>query len=69
MRSSTRMKGVLVMNNDTLMTYEQWNEVFKKQVKKYVHRKVNECIYVCIMFLIFVAPMFIMIVHWVVVGY
>lgn len=57
------------MNNDTLMTYEQWNEVFKKQVKKYVHRKVNEFFYGVAMFFILVVPPIVMIVHWVIVGY
>lgn len=57
------------MNNQRSMTYEEWQNVFKKQVKVYVRRKVYSLMYGTALFLLLVVPPLLMTVHYIVTGY
>ena len=57
------------MNNQRSMTYEEWQNVFKKQVKVYVRRKVHSLMYGTALFLLLVVPPLLMMVHYMVTGY
>ena len=54
---------------DTLMTYNEWCEVFKKHLKRTIRQKLRRFLYWVAMFLILVVPPFAMIIHWIFVGY
>ena len=54
---------------DTLMTYNEWCEVFKKHLKRTIRQKLRRFLYWGAMFLILVVPPFAMIIHWILVGY
>lgn len=57
------------MMNDRLMTYEQWRELFKRQLKKFIRRKLSRLLYGLTLFLILVLPPLAMIIHWILTGY
>lgn len=55
--------------DEKLMTYEQWRELFKRQLKKFIRRKLSCLFYGLTLFLILVLPPFAMIIHWILTGY
>lgn len=61
------------MNNrkrkETLMTYDEWQKVFEKQVKKYVGRKLHKFVYGVALFLLLVVPPALMVAHYITIGY
>lgn len=57
------------MKNQRSMTYEEWQNVFKKQVKVYVRRKVHSLMYGTALFLLLVVPPLLMMIHYIVMGY
>lgn len=57
------------MNNQRSMTYEEWQNVFKKQVKVYVRRKLHSLMYGTVLFLLLVVPPLLMVIHYVMTGY
>ena len=57
------------MNNQRSMTYEEWQNVFKKQVKVYVRRKLHSLMYGTALFLLLVVPPLLMMIHYMVTGY
>ena len=57
------------MNNQRSMTYEEWQNVFKKQVKVYVRRKLHSLMYGTALFLLLVVPPLLMMIHYVMTGY
>lgn len=57
------------MKNQRSMTYEEWQNVFKKQVKVYVRRKVHSLMYGTALFLLLVVPPLLMMIHYVMTGY
>ena len=54
---------------ETLLTYEEWQNAFKKHLKMYVKRKLNDFMYCTILFFMLVAPPILMIAHYIVIGY
>jgi len=52
-----------------LMTYEQWLELFKRQLKKYIKHKLAQVFYGLGLFLILEVPPIVMIIHWIITGY
>lgn len=54
---------------DTLLTYDQWCQLFKKHLKKTIKRKVYRFLYGAALFLILAIPPIAMIIHWIIVGY
>lgn len=54
---------------DTLMTYDQWCQLFKKRLKKTIKRKVYRFLYGAALFLILAVPPIAMIIHWIIFGY
>ena len=54
---------------NTLMTYNQWYQLFKKHLKKTIKRKVYQFLYGAVLFLILAVPPIAMIIHWIIVGY
>lgn len=54
---------------DTLMTYEQWNSVHKRRIKKSVKRKLSVCVQWLLFFIFMVGFPFGMVAHWVIIGY
>ena len=57
------------MNNQRSMTYEEWQNVFKKQVKVYVRRKLHSPMYGTALFLLLVVPPLLMMIHYIATGY
>lgn len=57
------------MNNQRSMTYEEWQNVFKKQVKVYVRRKVHSLMYGTALFLLLVVPPLLMMIHYIATAY
>ena len=57
------------MNNQRSMTYEEWQNVFKKQVKVYVRRKLHSLMYGTALFLLLVVPPLLMMIHYIATGY
>lgn len=56
----------LTMNR--LMTYEQWLELFKRQLRKYIKHKLAQVLYGVSMFMILTVPPLAMIIHWILRG-
>ena len=54
---------------ETLMTYDEWQRAFEKQVKMYVGRKLHKFVYGVALFLMLVVPQILMILHYIIVGY
>ena len=54
---------------NTLMTYNQWYQLFKKHLKMTIKRKVYQFLYGAVLFLILAVPPIAMIIHWIIVGY
>lgn len=54
---------------DTLLTYDQWCQLFKKHLKKTIKRKVYRFLYGAALFLILAVPPIAMIIHWIIVAY
>lgn len=52
-----------------LMTYEQWLELFKQQLRKYIKYKLSRLLYGIAMFMILTVPPLVMIIHWIITGY
>lgn len=52
-----------------LMTYEQWEVLFKKRVKKYIKCRLCRFFYGTVLFLILFVPPVALIIHWIIVGY
>ena len=51
-----------------LMTYEQWLELFKRQLRKYIKHKLTQVLYGVSMFMILTVPPLAMIIHWILRG-
>lgn len=51
-----------------LMTYEQWLELFKRQLRKYIKHKLAQVLYGVSMFMILTVPPLAMIIHWILRG-
>lgn len=51
-----------------LMTYEQWLELFKRQLRKYIKHKLAQVLYGISMFMILTVPPLAMIIHWILRG-
>lgn len=51
-----------------LMTYEQWLELFKRQLRKYIKHKLAQAFYGISMFMILTVPPLAMIIHWILRG-
>lgn len=49
---------------DTLMTYDQWCQLFKKRLKKTIKRKVYRFLYGAALFLILAVPPIAMIINF-----
>ena len=54
---------------DTLLTYDQWCQLFKKYLKKTIKHKVYRFLYGAALFLILAISPIAMIIHWIRVGY
>ena len=54
---------------DTLMTYDQWCQLFKKHLKKTIKHALRRFLYGAALFLILVLPPLVMIIHCIIVGY
>ena len=54
---------------DTLMTYDQWYQLFKKHLQQTIKHILRRFIYGAAHFLILVLPPVLMIIHWIIVGY
>ena len=54
---------------DTLMTYDQWCQLFKKHLKKTLKHALRRFLYGAALFLILFVPPVALIIHWIIVGY
>ena len=54
---------------DTLMTYNQWRQLFKKHLKQTIKHILRRFFYGAALFLILVLPPVLMIIHWIIIGY
>lgn len=54
---------------ETLLTYEEWQNAFKKHLRMYVKRKLHDFMYFVGLFFVLVAPPMLMITHYMLVGY
>lgn len=54
---------------ETLLTYEEWQNVFKKHLKMYVKQKLHNFMYFVGLFFMLVALPMLMITHYIVIGY
>jgi hypothetical protein len=52
-----------------LMTYSQWEQVHKRQIKKKVQRMLSNVLQWCGFLMLMVGLPFGMIIHWLIVGY
>lgn len=52
------------MNDKILMTYDQWTELFKKRLKRYIKNKLSDLVIIVAMQFPLIA-----IIYWVIVGY
>lgn len=60
--------GLTEINMNRLMTYEQWLELFKRQLRKYIKHKLAQVLYGVSMFMILTVPPLAMIIHWILRG-
>lgn len=54
---------------ETVMTYDQWKEEYKKRLRKMVMDTVTTCFSLVLISLIFAGLPFGMLVHWITAGY
>lgn len=54
---------------ETLLTYEEWHNAFKKHLRMYVKQKLHDFMYCVGLFFMLVAPPMLMIAHYIVIGY
>lgn len=54
---------------ETLLTYEEWQNAFKKHLRMYVKKKLHDLMYDVGLFFMLVVPPMVMIAHYIVVGY
>ena len=54
---------------ETILAYEEWQNVFKKHLKMYAKRKLHDFMYCMGLFFMLVAQLMLMIAHYLVVGY
>mgnify|MGYP000903063527 CR=1 FL=1 len=52
-----------------MLTYSEWENLFKRNLRRYVRRKCHDFMYALFLFLLLVVPFFVLLGHYFLIGY